>query len=512
MFKAFIMLVFTAYMIYRYIFTRNPLNLFLILFQTIAAVFAIIRFTIQRDTEMELYSILIFLSIVLPMIILFYDAMNGLSPGTKNKYKYHRFYSKEIGIDVNELSKPYPARMSKVILKHKVDPAFLKNAYEAVRAKEHDKAQYIYQTIIDNRIKDPVTYFNLAYVFYHRNQYQDALLLFIRSALCAKRKFRNRKSGRKLISRAYYNAGNCLFKLEKYKRACRYYIKSTEYDSDHLAAKENLVISKIANGFVEEAYEDYTLMLTELDNRAFSHNLHVFMGKAYEQNNQYHEALSAYGKAKEIRRNPDIMHHIAKLLYNISSYDEAANEYKEIIKLYPENKKAFLGLGLSLFKLGKLHEAKAAFSSILDMDEAKYNFLLISYKLNDLKQTLPVISRMLLTEQTAKEYRLCAAVYMKLGKYYDAAGAYRSAIEIDPDDHKLYYETGVAYTYQKDYFSAALYYKKALLKAPDDVLYASALLKTYLDTGMTSNAYEIYKMYDENFKKDKTWTYLTTLI
>jgi tetratricopeptide (TPR) repeat protein len=511
-FKAFIMLVFTAYMIYRYFFTRNPLNLFLILFQTSAAILALIRYTIQRNTEMELYSILIFLSIVLPMIILFYDAMNGLSPGTKNKYKYHRFYSKEIGIDVNEISKPYPARISKVILKDKVNSVFLKAAYEAVRTKEYDKAQYIYQTMLDNRIKDPVTYFNLAYAFYHQNQYKDALLLFLRSAVCAKRKLRKNKVGRKLISRAYYNAGNCLFKLEKFKKACRFYVKSNEYDTSNFAAKENLVISKIASGFVEEAYDDYMLMLTELDNKAFSHNLHVFMGKAYEQINKYHEALCAYGKAKDIRRNSDIMHHIAKLLYNISRYDEAANEYNEIIKLYPENKKAFLGLGLSLYKLGKLHEAKTAFSNILDMDEAKYNYLLISYKLNDLKQTLPVIRKMLLTEQTSKEYRLCAAIYMKLGKYYDASGVYRSAIEIDPDDHKLYYETGVAYTYQKDHFSAARYYKKAMLKSPDNVLYASALLKTYLDTGMRNRAYELYKMYDDTFKQDKTWTNLTTLI
>lgn len=506
------MLVFTAYMIYRYIFTGNPVNIFLILFQFFSALLAVSRHLISGYEGIEYYTVMIFLSTVLPMIILFYDAMNGLTPCKKNKYKYHRYYSKEIGIDVNEISKPFPARVSKVSIKSGAGQGFIKTAYEALCARQYDKAMYIYQSLIENGLREPASIYNLAWVFYQRTQYADALSLFIRSAVMTKRKHGNKKIGIRIIKNAYYNAGNCLFKMGKYHKAAQYYSKSTMYGNDKTAAAENIIISKIAAGDLQDAYSDHTDLLKGFENRAFSHNLHIFMGRAYEQKQQYQEALLAYKKAKEIRRNQDIMHHIAKLLYNICRFDEAVNEYKEIIKLYPENKKAFLGLGLSLYKLRDLQGARDSFASNLDMDEAKYNYLLISYKLSEFSKVLPVISALIMNEQTDREYRLCAAIYMKLGRYYDAADMYKAAILYRPDDHRSYYGAGLAYSYQKDLFTAAGYYSNALKKAQDNVLYASVLLKTYIDSGMTGKAYDVYIKYDDVFGADKTWRHLTTLI
>ncbi len=145
-------------------------------------------------------------------------------------------------------------------------------------------------------------------------------------------------------------------------------------------------------------------------------------------------------------------------------WNDAAEAYKQAIKINPDYAEAHLGLGGAYTGLGKSDDAIGAF-----------------------KQAIRI------KPHDAKTHFILGLAYRDLGMYKEAIEAHKQAIRIKPDYAEAYVDLGSVYAKSGDYRTAIDAYKEAVRLKPD---YAEAhynLGGAYGNLGMHREAIEAYK-------------------
>jgi len=134
----------------------------------------------------------------------------------------------------------------------------------------------------------------------------------------------------------------------------------------------------------------------------------------------------------------------------LGHYQEAINDYNEVIKLYPEKlypkiklypelASAYAGRGFAYGQLDEYPKALNDFTKALELDP-KYT----------------------------KAYAFRGAVYGELGEYKKAINDYNEAIELDPKFATVYYTRGAAYLNLGKYQKAIDDFTKSIDQNPED--------------------------------------------
>ena len=148
-----------------------------------------------------------------------------------------------------------------------------------------------------------------------------------------------------------------------------------------------------------------------------------------------------------------------------SDFKKAIDYYKLILETEPENDTAYLFLGLTYRRIGKLEEAKKSYKKVIE-----------------LKPNL------------ADPYYNLGNIFYSLNKLDEAKENYQKAIKFKPDFAYAYYNLGNVFFLSKSFHNAKENYKKAIKYKPDYTDAYFNLGNTLKDLGELNDA-------EINFKK-----------
>ncbi|MBI5043903.1 MAG: tetratricopeptide repeat protein [Nitrospirae bacterium] len=156
-----------------------------------------------------------------------------------------------------------------------------------------------------------------------------------------------------------------------------------------------------------------------------------YLGVAYSEAGMHKEAAEAYKQAIRIKPDDAEPHYNLGGAYgSLGMYKEAINAYKQAIRVKPDYAKAHYNLGITYGELGMYREAIEAFKQAIrikpDYAEAHYNL---------------------------------GVAYGSLDMYKEAINAYKQAIRIKPDYAKAHYNLGITYLILNNRGSALEEYK-----------------------------------------------------
>ena len=131
-------------------------------------------------------------------------------------------------------------------------------------------------------------------------------------------------------------------------------------------------------------------------------------------------------------------------------FNDAINECKNTLEVYPKNKYAWYHLGVSYIEIGEFEEAETAFKSFLEIDESNS---LVWSSLSDIYHQEAEYNKAIEAIRHAIDIEPNDAVlfsnlgfnYRKLGEYDNAIDAYLHSLEINPKNRHIWRELASIY-------------------------------------------------------------------
>jgi tetratricopeptide (TPR) repeat protein len=227
-----------------------------------------------------------------------------------------------------------------------------------------------------------------------------------------------------------------------------------------------------------------------------------FMGKE-----EYDKALSYLEIAIKINISSLkelVYHQIGFCNEKLGDYMKAIENYKQVIRINPNNSDAYCNLGdiYGSLHLFKLEEARGAYEQSICIDPNNagaydglgnvYLFLgLCKESVDAHKQAIRI------DPERIEAYNGLGCAYIDLGLFEDAIETFKQAIRINPDYAYVYYNLGRAYINLGFDSEVIETFKQAIRIDPD--LYAS--VSTYLIIGSAYNNLGLYKDAIEAYKQ-----------
>ncbi len=142
-----------------------------------------------------------------------------------------------------------------------------------------------------------------------------------------------------------------------------------------------------------------------------------YMANAYIQLGETENAIDTYEKAIKLAPNRDDLRiTLGNMLFSLDRFDEAKEEYKEAVRVYPSSNNHF-SLGQAYLRLEQYNEAETVFAKVRSMDTDKPN----------------------------GDYGL-GLTYSKQGLYEKALEHFQETVNLDDEFYDGYAEIGYAYT------------------------------------------------------------------
>jgi Flp pilus assembly protein TadD len=182
------------------------------------------------------------------------------------------------------------------------------------------------------------------------------------------------------------------------------------------------------------------------------------VGLNYVLLNEYMDADKWLSKSvQEDSRNWETWYYLGRTKYNENRFEEAANAFRQALKLSPENVKAEDNLGLSYEGLGRREEAEKAYrdairwqSQLLPQNPGPYLDLgILLVEQNRLQDAIPYLQQAVqISPQDPKAHHQLGRAYERLNRLAEAQAELEKAVEASPNDGALHYVLGQIYRRQ----------------------------------------------------------------
>ncbi|MDY6803997.1 MAG: tetratricopeptide repeat protein [Cyanobacteriota bacterium] len=184
---------------------------------------------------------------------------------------------------------------------------------------------------------------------------------------------------------------------------------------------------------------------------------HLELAKIYSNRQEWEEAIECYENA--IKQKPDdweIYSDRGNALTNLQHWQEAVKAYKKAIQFNPKSAELYSSLAETFAKLEKWDEAIACWQKCLEINP---NAVSVYSKLGDM-----------FVKKVASDRSELINIYQdKIEENPDSVDIYYAALEIEPDNPRLYAGLANVLTNQGDFDTAIAAYKKALEFQPNSV-------------------------------------------
>lgn len=201
---------------------------------------------------------------------------------------------------------------------------------------------------------------------------------------------------------------------------------------------------------------------------------------------------------KDYKNTAEYWFYLGYYLSEAGAYKEAADVFREAIRIKPGFADAYYYCGAAYEKSGKYKEAAKFYREAIklktDFADAYFSLGVIYGKLGMYKEALNVLKQAVSIEPDfADAYFNMGVAYEKTGMYKEDIEANKQAVSLKPDFADAYYNLGIAYEKSGNYTDAAAAFQKVLTLRPG---YANAhynLGIVYLLLRDKGSAMEIYK-------------------
>jgi tetratricopeptide (TPR) repeat protein len=330
------------------------------------------------------------------------------------------------------------------------------------RAQEADES---YHKAIECKPKEPEFWNNWGEILYYNRDLNEEALASFEKAI------KLNKPGYYL---PFYNRGNVLSYLNRYKEAIADYDKVTELKPEHYWAWYYRGDALRQLNRDEDARASYLKAFDECqsDDADFFQNL----GKTLYDMNLYNEALACFDKELALRHdNYDwVMRSVT--LRELGRTQEAVDECDKAVAYQPDDDDAWAARGVLLSSLDFNEEGIKSLKQAL---EIKPNSHEIWNALGDVLNKIDHYEEAINCYNQAIAYKDDEPVYLinrgkslfKIKQYQTAISSFDRAIILSPNDSQIWNERGDAFYQLERYQEAVESYDKALAcKSPDNHL------------------------------------------
>lgn len=326
--------------------------------------------------------------------------------------------------------------------------------------------------------------------------------------------------------------GDARLALSDFAGAEAAYRKAIAADPDFAPAYSHLAYALLFNPATQPAALDEARRATEIAPE--SAEAWAYLGRAYDWNGRFDEALAAVEKAAQLDpENADVQSFLGEIYADLRMYPEAVRAAEKAVRLDPSNAEAHRNLGYvyadmsrnaeALAEFQKAHELQPRFvhrlTSLaahylynLDDEESAREWLAQAQELApDDYITLLFLARVEAARgrtETAVAYcgrilelapdapdghNCLGGVYLEAGDFQNAEAERRAAIQANPDDDNGYLGLGYVYLLSGDCTQAMAQFQKAVDIHPRSGSSHAALGQAYACAGNGETAETQYK-------------------
>jgi tetratricopeptide (TPR) repeat protein len=180
---------------------------------------------------------------------------------------------------------------------------------------------------------------------------------------------------------AYMNLGWALARRSKWEDALKNYQQAASFDPHLMEAKVGVGLCQLSTEKLAAAQETLNSAVTAFPKEALPH---IGLSMLFAKQGQYANSQAELQKAIDCDpENIDALEHAAaQELYN-ENWDKAQDLYSRVIKKYPQNSQAWLGLGLALEKSAFHQKALNSFRKAVELapkDSVAHMALALAYE------------------------------------------------------------------------------------------------------------------------------------
>lgn len=173
------------------------------------------------------------------------------------------------------------------------------------------------------------------------------------------------------------------------------------------------------------------------------------LGKLYVTSGEYPRAMNEFEAAIELdAASVDAFRGLGRALTALKRFDEAERAFRRAISFEPGYWASYESLGGFYFSRGRFQEAAAAYRRLTTLrpDYANgFSYLgAAQYLQGDFQSAVESYTHSLKLAPTREAYSNTGTMYFYLGRFDAAAGMYRKAVELAPEDHRLWGNLGDA--------------------------------------------------------------------
>lgn len=198
------------------------------------------------------------------------------------------------------------------------------------------------------------------------------------------------------------------------------------------------------------------------------------LANAYQENNQFEEALQWYDTLSEVHPlEPEFLVRKAECHEKLKQYTKAKKLYRKAISKDIEMAEAWYGLGICLIEEGKISESLYFFQNAYKHGKNEESHFGLSL----------------------------ATTLLATDKMEEAIEVYETLVRIFPDDFEIWLDYSLAYSEQEDYTNALEILELALFYLPNNhqVFYRMAAIHFKL-SDMNSGRHYLEKAFNANFR------------
>lgn len=172
------------------------------------------------------------------------------------------------------------------------------------------------------------------------------------------------------------------------------------------------------------------------------------------------EAAAIYQQAISTKQQIDLAYFgLGNLLMKMGKFDQAANQFNQLITRAPNNAEAQLNLGVAYFCNGQIDKAIEHYQRAIDLRKGEsasgyFNLALALYHQNELAKSIDSYQQAIkLRKNFAAAYNNLGLVYEAMGDYQMAATNYRAALAQKKDIYPLAHYNLARYYFNQGKFS-----------------------------------------------------------
>lgn len=221
------------------------------------------------------------------------------------------------------------------------------------------------------------------------------------------------------------------------------------------------------------------------------------LGLLHERSGQLDEAISAYRLS--ITHDPGNVNghrRLAEILTWRGSFTEAADQYRELIRLRGDNPLFHLNLGRVYDRTIDLKNALNEYETAVRLDpnnieghrELARIFVRVAQPAKA-EHNYKEVLRLNSDDEAARNALI--TLYIKHKRYDDLTTFVKDWVDKAPDDPQRHYRLGIIYEFKKEFDLAVSEYKKSIELQPDNARMLLALGRTYMKTGRLSESREM---------------------